>query len=492
MRYKNKGITLIALIITILIILILVAVSIRLIINSNILATAKKAGESYEGNAGKEANLGEIVVDGITYASINDYLNNNPKISNGQYEAKNGVYVNRPDLTGFNRECTYFVTYDENGSNETIGGKINTEEPSNWYDYQNKIWANIMTKGENDTIAYLVWIPRYCYKITYYTSSALTTLAEEGTITSYGTVDVKFLSRSNVYKDYETGVETPYATLKQDGYILPETFTWKAGTDEETALAGYWVSKYEIQGVMNIAKLANGDIKVTNIDGSNTGTYEYYLNDELKATTTGLYTYTNLEFGQTYKLTVKQNGKILGSRNVTITMKQTSSEPKSIPDVTGFKDAIAYYVLYDENGGNETIGDRITFGSDGKPNNIPSNWYNYGNKIWANIVTASEELTESEKADITTATTKNVAYLVWIPRYEYKLIDKSTESDYVEGDTILKETASINFIDTSVTTPTMEGYTIPETFVWKKGTADEIQLSGYWVGKYEVSEAITN
>ena len=257
----------------------------------------------------------------------------------------------------------------------------------------------------------------------------------------------------------------------------------------QIALAGYWLSKYEINpGTFSIAKLENGDIKVTNIDGNNKGTYEYYLDGVLQEETTGLYTYTNLEFGKTYELTIKQNGVIIGSRKVTATING-NSEPKTAPDLKGFKDAIAYYVTYDEDGGTETIGDRITFGTDGKPNNIPTNWYNYKNKIWANIVTASEELSATEKADIKTAETKNVAYWVWIPRYEYKIIDVTAESDYIEGDTILEETTTINFIDTSTITPTIDGYQIPDSFVWEKADGIKLQLPGYWLSKYEISAA---
>ena len=46
--YKNKGITLIALIITIIVMLILVAVSVNIIINSNIIGQAEKAAEGYK------------------------------------------------------------------------------------------------------------------------------------------------------------------------------------------------------------------------------------------------------------------------------------------------------------------------------------------------------------------------------------------------------------------------------------------------------------
>lgn len=56
---NQKGITLVALIITIIVMLILVAVSVAVVINSNILGTAEKTGERYEQEAANESNIGE-------------------------------------------------------------------------------------------------------------------------------------------------------------------------------------------------------------------------------------------------------------------------------------------------------------------------------------------------------------------------------------------------------------------------------------------------
>lgn len=487
---KQKGITLIALIITIIVMLILVAVSVRVLIRSDLIGSATETADLYKTAQGEEANLGEITVDGKVYASIEDYLAGNEKIANGDYKEKNGVYVNEPDLTGFSKTNTYYVTYDENGENETVGNLISSEEPTNWYDYQNKIWANIVTISKEKT-AYWVWIPRYAYKITYYTDEAKTTLSEGNAVTSYGNVDVIFLSKDNVHKDYLTGKETKYNTtsLTAAGYILPETFTWNG-----KALAGYWVSKYEVQyapASFNVSK-TDTTISVIEIDGGLVGTYEYYLNGELKYTGTDLYTFENLKPNTEYEITVKQKysetERILVARRKIKTVIEIidDSVPTNAPDVSGYKNAITYYVTYDENGENETIGDRIIFDSNGNPTNAPAGWYDYKNKIWANILTASEELTVAEKADITIATTKNVAYWVWIPRYEYRIIDTKRDSDYIEGDSIF-EFVSINFIGTNVTKPTIDGYIIPETFTWN-GKA----LSGYWVSKYEVSDVVTN
>ena len=83
---ENKGITLIALIITIVIMLILVAVSVNIIINSNIIGQAEKAAEGYKTAYEQESNIGQITIGGKTYNSIEDYLaEQGPKEHNFQY-----------------------------------------------------------------------------------------------------------------------------------------------------------------------------------------------------------------------------------------------------------------------------------------------------------------------------------------------------------------------------------------------------------------------
>ena len=83
---KNKGITLIALIITIIVMLILVAVSVNIIINSNIIGQAEKAAEGYKTAYEQESNIGQVTIGGKTYNSIEDYLaEQGPKEHNFQY-----------------------------------------------------------------------------------------------------------------------------------------------------------------------------------------------------------------------------------------------------------------------------------------------------------------------------------------------------------------------------------------------------------------------
>ena len=71
---RNKGITLIALIITIIVMLILVAVSVNVIIKSNLIGTAEKATNKYKTASEEEGNSGVIEINGKKYASAEDYL----------------------------------------------------------------------------------------------------------------------------------------------------------------------------------------------------------------------------------------------------------------------------------------------------------------------------------------------------------------------------------------------------------------------------------
>lgn len=71
---KERGITLIALIITIIIMLILVAVSVNIIVKSNIIGTAEKTANGYKAAQDGESNNGKIIINGKEYDSFNQYV----------------------------------------------------------------------------------------------------------------------------------------------------------------------------------------------------------------------------------------------------------------------------------------------------------------------------------------------------------------------------------------------------------------------------------
>ena len=83
MSNKEKGITLIALIITIIVMLILVGVVVTVVIQSNLLGTAKTAGDKYKTAYEDESNMSEVTINGEKYASIEDYIEETKQLPEG-------------------------------------------------------------------------------------------------------------------------------------------------------------------------------------------------------------------------------------------------------------------------------------------------------------------------------------------------------------------------------------------------------------------------
>ena len=106
---REKGITLIALIITIIVMLILVGVVVQVVIQSDLLGTAKTAGDKYKTAYEEESNMSQIEINGKKYDSIEDYLAGVESIP----EIHNWV------RTGDNIKCEHCNT------SLTIGQKVN-------------------------------------------------------------------------------------------------------------------------------------------------------------------------------------------------------------------------------------------------------------------------------------------------------------------------------------------------------------------------------
>ena len=134
--------------------------------------------------------------------------------------------VLEPDMSGFDKYHTYIELYDN--STDTFTQEIRLADANlstinndkKWYDYGNKVWANIKTNA-NGLEAWWVWIPRYAYKLT----ASSTNFSE---IIFVGT-DNKPINKSA----YSKG-ELP------DGYVVHPAFTV-----DGKELNGIWMSKYE-------------------------------------------------------------------------------------------------------------------------------------------------------------------------------------------------------------------------------------------------------
>ena len=66
--------------------------------------------------------------------------------------------------------------------------------------------------------------------------------------------DVKFVDINNNYKDGETDAEISWETLKGQGYMVPEAFYWGDNETDYTqnkAIPGYWMSKYQLNELLD-------------------------------------------------------------------------------------------------------------------------------------------------------------------------------------------------------------------------------------------------
>lgn len=361
----------------------------------------------------------------------------------GNYELVDGIYVNTPDLTGFVKENTRYL-YQNEQQKLIPGNWLTHSEPQNWYSYRNRQWANIYVET-NGVESYYVWIPRYMYKID-----------TENSIAGNERTDIKFVNNYNEYKDKEGNITT-YEELLEQGYKLPEAFTWRNSEDYKMRIPGYWMSKYQLSELeeykLDYNLSASEELfslsDFTNNVSENATKYTYALNGIIVHESEVLedYLIDNITPEQDNIINITaldSDGSILGS--MTKIIYHTEVNP---PDLTGFDKDTTFYVYWDDNG--------IEHNEIPISQEPPQNWYNYTYSKWANIVTRNDGLE---------------SYFVWIPRYEY-VIDNTSER------------ANIQFISgTEINTNT--NYKIPEAFTW--GDEGEKQLTGYWISKYQLSQ----
>ena len=236
-RYKStKGITLVALVITIIILLILSGITISSLTNTGLFKNAQKAKEATAEAQQKEQDL------------LNQYEEELNKYANPN--ARWDGTVNKPELmTGMS--AIKFTDPTDSTEGTTVDTTSNDTE---WYNYENKKWANAKTEDGS----MWVWIPRYAYRIH----------KENGVETQK--FDIVFLvGLTDNYYDENGKLQTAQRQTSEnqtivtngDAYTVHPAFTNESsinyangGWDKE--LAGIWVAKFE-------AGYASGNNKAT-------------------------------------------------------------------------------------------------------------------------------------------------------------------------------------------------------------------------------------
>ena len=360
---------------------------------------------------------------------------NNRMVGREKKMVKNVLKV---DTSGFEKANTYYVTYDANG-NESIAGRMDkVSEPIGWYDYQNKIWANVVTVN-GDNVAYWTYIPRYEYNVE----------------------DIYELTRLSKVRYIDVT-----QTQADEGFNIPESFTFNG-----QQLPGYWISKYEMQlsETSDLEKIklqkAGEENQITTTNPS--GKYTIYLNGEKKETGVTLpYNLSKIKDKTDYEISIysEENNRFVGTRKKSEISKELVKDIIKV-DASGFNADCTYYVMYDESGENEQIGEKIQLDGQGNLTNMPENWYDYENKKWANLVTKGTDASGNEQ----------ISYWTYIPRYEYNVDDIYSK---------VTNKAKIRFIPKTQTTADTD-FLIPESFKFNGQ-----DLAGYWVSKYEVQGTI--
>ena len=415
-----------------------------------------------------------------------------------EYKKVGGAYCNSPELGGFNKSCTYYVTYDDSGTMVSEDTPISKPAPDGWYDYAKKKWANVVTKNNGNT-TYWVWIPRFKYTTD---STAKTTTA-------------RFVDMNDKCYMDENNVKTE---VDVSSYKISDAFSFNG-----KQLAGYWVAKYRIQegtdnGTSDPSRKTLGKIDVdlsgfnpsctyyvtyddngnktsenipissskpdgwydyskkkwANIMTNNNGLktywtyiprYEYQIWNELKQTSVRFIsqstTQKNVEKGYKIPDSFTFNGQELkgywvakyriqeGNGDGTADSSSTTTDKIDV-DLSGFNKDTTYYVTYDENG--KQTSENIPISK-----SAPKGWYDYSKKKWANIMTNNNGLK---------------TYWTYIPRYEYQMWRE------------LKQT-NIRFISPSTTQSNVEeGFKVPDSF-----TFGGQQIKGYWVSKYRIQDS---
>ena len=266
--------------------------------------------------------LNDMCVGKWKYAlkSCTNFINNIKEEANGNSNVNNLDYWTRSYISyGFTMTSKKTFLKD-NVINSTLIKADNTN--NNWYDYENKMWANaVMVKTEkrdkymnakvgteikeDDVLAYYVWIPRYKYQL--FNAEYKKPIMSDDFITCVDNcleeqlIEVIFESGTNTTGETrcqvsEIGVET--CTNKENG----KWYTHPAFTFGDTELEGIWVGKFETSGNAttptikpNMTSLTNQNVSTQFITSQKFNSTKYLTKNGTKQTDAHMM--KNIEWG---------------------------------------------------------------------------------------------------------------------------------------------------------------------------------------------------
>ena len=321
----NKGITLIALVITIIVMLILVVVTIRIATNGGLFDYAGRAARETKDAIADETDIanGKITIGGVTYNSIDEYVNRN-NVSRLKYKVEGSNII------------VYLVDsyYDYLETNELEGSKENYSAYTSYI--TNKIAEKPLKEKENYIVK--VWNKKKgtSYKnigeliATEYGSQeafieAMFPTPQKETLKKMGTAQI--MKESTVEQVAYLTIATEKAIIKKDDSNNSDGKTYEDAINEQYSNL-YW-SKLSLE-LPNKETIIIGDRKTYGVTES--GKYKFTLTNEMgeistinvpvtiqKTSTTKFATITECGYSITIPFTEGQTWEeLLGDSGVTI------------------------------------------------------------------------------------------------------------------------------------------------------------------------------
>jgi hypothetical protein len=233
-RRNKRGITLVALVITIIVLLILAGITINLTIGEGgIITTATEAGANYvQASTDEQSDIADFVQETEALINVNT--------DTGSWD--NIGKVNAPDLlTGMTPiKFNSPVVASTDGKTDLKDLVVTTtSNDTDWYNYSKGEWANAKTKDES----MWVWIPRFAYIVDSSTQTFKIVFLI-GTTDYYYNADGKIekaqrATADNLYPDTTGSVYTVHPAFTNESSINYANGGW----DDE--LTGIWVAKFE-------------------------------------------------------------------------------------------------------------------------------------------------------------------------------------------------------------------------------------------------------
>ena len=224
---KQKGITLIALVITIIVMLILVAVTISMAINGGLFEKAGKAtGDTKNAmNAEQALANGQITIDGKTYASIDDYLaSKEVMLTYDETPKENGVLTANAKYESDGKTAIipkgFKIIEDTEGKKSIDAGLVIQDSAGNEF-----VWVPVTVEGTTDAEKEANFEK---IRKDGYDNGSLQTLVSGGTVTepyAKGYSDGKGTEEAKDYQEMRTSV------IKNGGFYIGR---YEAGVEGDT------------------------------------------------------------------------------------------------------------------------------------------------------------------------------------------------------------------------------------------------------------------